>query len=93
MLTVVHFIITSNATRKQTLHGIFLLSFKQEEIYRTSYRSLEDCKTHIADYMQFYNENRPHRANNYKSPNQTEEAYYKKNPAVQSAGFRSRFYF
>ena len=60
----------------------FFSSFKQEEIYRTSYRSLEDCKTHIADYMQFYNKNRPHRANNYKSPNQTEEAYYKKNPAV-----------
>ena len=60
----------------------FFSSFKQEEIYRTSYRSLEDCKTHIADYMQFYNEKRPHRANNYKSPNQTEEAYYKKNPAV-----------
>ena len=60
----------------------FFSSFKQEEIYRTFYRSLEDCKTHIADYMQFYNENRPHRANNYKAPNQAEEAYYKNNPAV-----------
>ena len=60
----------------------FFSSFKQEEIYRTSYHSLEDCKTHIADYMQFYNEKRPHRANNYKAPNQAEDAYYKKNPTV-----------
>lgn len=56
----------------------FFVSLKQEEIYRTSYRSFEDCKSHIKEYMNFYNFKRPHRANNYKTPNAVEENYYKK---------------
>lgn len=56
----------------------FFSSFKQEEIYRTSYRSFADCKTHIAEYMEFYNSQRPHRTNNYKTPNEKEELFYKK---------------
>lgn len=69
----------------------FFSSFKQEEIYRTSYRSVEDCKAHIAEYMEFYNSKRPHRANNYKTPDQTEELYYqrKTNHDVQTARFES----
>ncbi|MFR1479373.1 MAG: integrase core domain-containing protein [Hydrogeniiclostridium mannosilyticum] len=50
---------------------------KQEEIYRTSYRSFADCKTHIQEYMNFYNARRPHRANNYSTPDKTEEDYHK----------------
>lgn len=56
----------------------FFSSLKQEEIYRTSYRSVVDCKSHIAKYMEFYNSKRPHRANNYKTPDQIEELYHKK---------------
>ena len=69
----------------------FFSSFKQEEVYRTSYRSVEDCKTHIAEYMEFYNSKRPHRANNYKTPDQAEELYYqrKMNRDVQTARFES----
>lgn len=37
----------------------FFSSFRQEEIYRTSYRSFEDCKAHIQEYMNFYNARRP----------------------------------
>ena len=55
----------------------FFSSLKQEEIYRTSYRSFEDCKSHIKKYMIFYNTKRPHRANNYKTPDAVEESYYK----------------
>jgi transposase InsO family protein len=69
----------------------FFSSFKQEEVYRTSYRSVEDCKVHIAEYMEFYNSKRPHRANNYKTPDQTEELFYqrKMNRDVQTARFES----
>lgn len=69
----------------------FFSAFKQEEIYRTSYRSVEDCKTHIAEYLEFYNSKRPHRANNYKTPDQAEELYYqrKTNRDVQAARFES----
>ncbi|MBQ4151061.1 MAG: integrase core domain-containing protein [Clostridia bacterium] len=42
------------------------------------YRSFADCKTHIAEYMEFYNSQRPHRTNNYKTPNEKEELFYKK---------------
>jgi transposase InsO family protein len=56
----------------------FFSSLKQEEIYRTSYRSVNDCKKHIADYMDFYNTKRPHRANNYQTPNCAEERFYKR---------------
>ena len=56
----------------------FFSSFKQEEIYRTSYRSFADCKAHIAEYMEFYNSQRPHRTNNYKTPNEKEELFFKK---------------
>ena len=55
----------------------FFSSLKQEEIYRTSYRSFADCKSHIKKYMIFYNSKRPHRANNYKTPDAMEESYYK----------------
>ena len=69
----------------------FFSSFKQEDVYRTSYRSVEDCKAHIAEYMGFYNSKRPHRANNYKTPDQTEELYYqrKTNRDAQTARFES----
>lgn len=62
----------------------FFSSLKQEEIYRTSYRSFADCKVHIQEYMNFYNTRRPHRANNYRTPDKTEEDYCKRenNPAV-----------
>ena len=62
----------------------FFSSLKQEEIYRTSYRSFADCKAHIQAYMNFYNARRPHRANNYSTPDKAEEDYHKRknSPAV-----------
>ena len=56
----------------------FFSTFKQEEIYRTFYLSVKQLKQRIAEYIDFYNRNRPHRNNNYKTPNQKEEAYYNK---------------
>lgn len=56
----------------------FFSTFKQEEIYRTFYLSVKQLKQRIGEYIDFYNQNRPHRSNNYKTPNQKEEAYYKK---------------
>ena len=62
----------------------FFSSLKQEEIYRTSYRSFADCKAHIHEYMNFYNTRRPHSTNSYSTPDKTEEDYRKRenNPAV-----------
>ena len=56
----------------------FFSSLKQEEIYRTSYRSFADCKARIQADMNLYNASRPHRANNYRTPDKTEEDYRKR---------------
>lgn len=51
---------------------------KKEEMYRRNYQSISDFKSSIKKYINFYNEQRPHKANNYLSPNKKEELYYKK---------------
>lgn len=56
----------------------FFSSLKQEEIYRTSYSSEKDFKQKVGKYMDFYNFSRPHRANNYKTPDQVEQLYLEK---------------
>lgn len=56
----------------------FFSSFKQEELYRTNYRSRRDFKYHVDEYMLYYNKERPHSYNNYKSPDKIESEYYKK---------------
>ena len=56
----------------------FFSSFKREELYRTKYRSEYEFRTAIEVYIDFYNKQRPHRKNKYKSPYQKEIEFYKK---------------
>ena len=53
----------------------FFSLLKREEIYRRNYQSDRDFKVSIDRYMSFYNSERPHRNNNYKSPEQFEQDY------------------
>ena len=62
----------------------FFKTFKQEELYRKDYRSEKDMFASIARFMEFYNNDRPHSMNRYKSPNKYEENYYKRK-AVQKS--------
>lgn len=55
----------------------FFASYKKEDYYRKEYKSLVGFKKGVAEYMEFYNNVRPHRYNNYKSPNKAEELFYK----------------
>lgn len=57
----------------------FFSSLKQEELYRSSYRSENEFKKRVSEYMKFYNKRRPHRANQYKTPDEAENAFYEKN--------------
>ena len=59
---------------------------KKEEMYRRNYQSISDFKSSIKKYINFYNEQRPHKANNYLSPNKKEELYYKK---LQESGVKN----
>lgn len=56
----------------------FFSSLKQEELYRSSYRSENEFKKRVAEYMEFYNKRRPHRANQYKTPDEAENAFNEK---------------
>ena len=46
----------------------FFSNLKREELYRTKYRSENEFRTAVEKYMVFYNEQRPHAKNGYKTP-------------------------
>ena len=54
----------------------FFSSLKQEELYRKKYRSEKEFRTALDDYMDFYNADRPHAHNKYRTPQQAERDYY-----------------
>ena len=54
----------------------FFASFKKEEAYRREYTSEQSYRKSVEQYIQFYNELRPHRTLKYKTPTAFEEAYW-----------------
>ena len=46
----------------------FFRNLKTEELYRHDYRSFNEFKAGVREYVSFYNEKRPHRANNGMTP-------------------------
>lgn len=57
----------------------FFSSLKREELYRSKYRSDKEFKQGVDDYMAFYNTQRPHSNNNYRTPDAKEAEYFSKN--------------
>ena len=53
----------------------FFSNFKREELYRRKYRSDAEFKRAVNEYINFYNTERPHRNNAYKTPLQKELDY------------------
>lgn len=56
----------------------FFSSLKREELYRTKYRSENEFRTAVKNYMIFYNEKRPHAKNGYKTPAKKELEFFSK---------------
>lgn len=54
----------------------FFSNLKCEEVYRHEYRSEREFKERISRYIEHYNKERPHRFNNYKSPDRKEQDYH-----------------
>ena len=54
----------------------FFANLKREELYRHDYRSEREFREAVSEYMENYNEVRPHRNNNYRSPNAKEREYH-----------------
>lgn len=57
----------------------FFKSFKAEELYIGRYKSEKDFKQGVANYMEFYNNKRPHSVIRYSTPQKYEDRYYNKN--------------
>ena len=55
----------------------FFATFKKEEAYRRDYLSERDFRKSVDEYIQFYNEIRPHKTLAYKTPVHFEELYGK----------------
>ena len=54
----------------------FFSNLKREELYRTKYRSEKEFRTAVDSYIRFYNEERPHAKNKYKTPEKKEQEYW-----------------
>lgn len=61
----------------------FFSNLKREELYRTKYRSENEFRTAVDTYMIFYNEQRPHTRNGYKTPFKKEVDYLNKQPLLE----------
>ena len=61
----------------------FFSNLKREELYRTKYRSENEFRTAVDKYMIFYNEQRPHAKNGYKTPLKKELDYLNKQALLE----------
>ena len=54
----------------------FFGSMKKEELYRKEYRSADEFKKCVGNYIVFYNDERPHLTLQCKTPNAHENTYF-----------------
>ena len=54
----------------------FIKTLKHEELYRRIYHSEQELKDSIARYINYYNSERIHSMNFYRTPDKYEEEYY-----------------
>ena len=61
----------------------FFSNLKREELYRTKYRSEKEFRAAVDKYMIFYNEQRPHAKNGYKTPLKKELDFFNKQASLE----------
>ena len=57
-------------------------SLKQEEVYRRAYDTVAEARKGIADYLRYFNEERPHQGLDNRTP---EDVFYKRKPLNRAA--------
>lgn len=62
----------------------FFKFLKSEKLYRTDFRYAKEFKTAVKEYMEFYNDKRPHSMIHYQTPNRYEAQYYSKSDSSQN---------
>ena len=55
----------------------FFRTLKAEEIYHHFYQTADELYASVAEYIEFFNNKRPHQKFKYRTPNQVEEEYFK----------------
>jgi len=55
----------------------FFKLLKQEELYRTNYKSEKQFRNALSEYVAFYNDKRPHTLLRYRTPNKAESYYFR----------------
>ena len=56
----------------------FFASLKKEEICRHYYQTVSECRLAIEQYIEYYNDFRPHQRLGMLTPNQAEDEYFTK---------------
>ena len=57
-------------------------SLKQEEVYRRAYETVSEAEKGIADYLSYFNEERPHQGIDNRTP---DDVFYKRKPLAKAA--------
>ncbi len=57
-------------------------SLKQEEVYRRAYDTVAEARKGIADYLRYFNEERPHQGLDNRTP---DDVYYRRKPLTKAA--------
>ncbi len=60
----------------------FWRSLKQEEVYRRAYDTVAEARKGIADYLRYFNEERPHQGLDDRTP---DDVYYRRKPLTKAA--------
>ncbi len=60
----------------------FWRSFKQKEVYRRAYETVAEARKGIADYLRYFNEERPHQGLDNRTP---DDVFYKRKPLPRAA--------
>ena len=61
----------------------FFSIYKQEEFYRTNYKTETEVKKSLNKFMNFYNTKRPHSLLRYRTPDAYEAKYFSKHKDLE----------
>ena len=54
----------------------FFARMKYEALYRQEYANIDELESEVEKYIDYYNNRRPHRSLNFKTPSQIEDIFY-----------------
>lgn len=75
-LGVVHSFSDKGVPYDNSVKEAFFKNLKTEELHRNNYRTEKEFKKSVFDYIDFYNNERPHITINYKTHNQMEKTIF-----------------